>query len=99
MLDLIMNLFGYENINKIWIQPRYKIPKNKKFKCKMKFHDITGEFQDKIVINKSKILLDGYITYRICKYTKKKKRYVKVIVVDMDPITYDDLCRGYRKET
>lgn len=95
MLDLIMKLFGYIDINKIKIPGDYKIPTSDKLRCKMNFYTTTGKYQDQVVINKENIILDGYITYLLCKWASKK--YIKVIVMDCDHYTYKTLYRGYKK--
>ena len=81
MLDKIMNLLGYENINKILIPEAFKKPRIEKIRCKAKFYSSTGYFQDKIIINQKRILLDGYVTYCICKWTSRK--YVRVLKVNI----------------
>lgn len=94
MIDFIMNLLGYENINKIKIPNDYKIPRTNKMKCKADFYNATGQFQDKIIINKENILLDGYITLLLCKMAEKK--YVKVLKIRCNQETYKIAYRGYR---
>lgn len=94
MLDFIMKLLSYENIDRIKIPESYKIPRADKMKCKASFYATTGEFQDKIIVNKENILLDGYITYKICKWINKK--YVKVLRINDTPETYKVTYRGYR---
>ena len=69
MIDFLMKLLGYENINNIKIPAEYKIPGAEKLKCKMCFYQATGKFQDKIILNNENLLLDGYITFKICKWT------------------------------
>lgn len=94
MLDFIMNLFGYENVNKIRIPEGYKVPRADKIRCKLNFHNATGKFQDTIIINNQNILLDGYITLIICKWAEIK--YVKVLKIDTEPKDYELTYRGYR---
>lgn len=94
MLDFIMKLFGHENINKIKIPEGYRMPRIDKMKCKASFYAATGEFQDKIIINNKNILLDGYITYKICQWIGSK--YVKVLKIDVEPEIYKHSYRGYR---
>lgn len=94
MLDFIMSLFGYENIHKIKIPSGYKMPRAEKMRCKASFYATTGKFQDKIIINKEKVLLDGYVTFKLCKWIDKK--YIKVLKIDTNPETYKNAYRGYR---
>lgn len=95
MLDVIMKLLGYININKIKIPGDYKIPTSDKLRCKMNFYTTTRKYQDTVVINKENIILDGYITYLLCKWAGKK--YIKVVVMDCNHYTYKTLYRGYKK--
>lgn len=97
MLDLIMKFFGYENIYKIKIQKNYKIPRTEKLRSKANFYVTTGKFQDAIVINKDNVLLDGYVTFQLCKWANKK--YVKVIKMDADPEKYKNIFRAYRMKS
>lgn len=94
MIDFIMNLFGYENVEKIMIPEDYRIPRTDKMRCKANFYNATGEFQDKIIINQEKMLLDGYITLLLCKWTKRK--YVKVMKIKCNQQDYKLAYRGYR---
>ena len=86
MLDFIMNLFGYENINKILIQKDFKCPRKDKIIKKAKFYSETGKYQEMIIINQDKILLDGFSTYMICH--NQGKKYVKILKIYMDPKVY-----------
>ena len=97
MLDKIMRLFGYENIDNILIQKNYMTPNVKKIKCKAKFYAATGNFQDKVIINHNKILLDGYVTYTICKW--QGRRYIKVLKVWMRPEEYKHNYKFYQVKT
>ena len=94
MLDLIMKLLGYENIKKITISEGYKIPRADKLRCKLNFYKKTGKFQDKIIVNKENVLLDGYITYILSKWADIK--YVKILKIDTYPEVYKVMYRGYR---
>lgn len=94
MIDFIMNLLGYENINKIKVPEEYRIPRTDKMRCKANFYNVTGKFQDKIIINQERILLDGYITLLLCKWAKRK--YVKVMKINCSPAMYKLEYRGYR---
>lgn len=97
MLDFIMNLLGYENINKIKVPEGYKIPRSDKMRCKVNFHNATGKFQDKIIINQENMLLDGYITLILCRWAEMK--YVKVMKINCSPEVYKMEYRGYRLKT
>lgn len=97
MLDFILNLLGYTNINKIKVPEEYKLPRAEKLRCKTNFYIETGEFQDKIIINKKNVLLDGYITLLLCKWHEKK--YVKVMKIDCTQQKYKMTYRSYRLKT
>lgn len=97
MIDFFMKLMGYENINNIKIPSKYKVPGAEKLKCKMCFYQTTGEFQDKIILNNENLLLDGYITFKICKWIGIK--YVKVTRIDVQPELYFYSFRRYRLRT
>lgn len=97
MLDFIMRLLGYENINKIKVPEEYRIPRTDKMRCKANFYNTTGEFQDKIIINQEKVLLDGYITLLLCKWSERK--YVKAMKINCSPAMYRLEYRGYRLKT
>lgn len=95
MIEFIMNLLGFENINKIRVPEEYKIPRAEKLKCKVRFYNKTGKFHDKIIINNQKLLLDGYTTYLLCKWIEKK--YVKVIKINaIHQDFYNELYKGYK---
>ncbi len=94
MLDFIMNLLGYENIEKIKIPEEYKYPRTEKLKCKALFYERTGAFLDKVVINNEKTLLDGYITYILCQW--KKIKYIKILKINLSPEKYLSKYRAYR---
>lgn len=94
MLDLIMQLMGYENIENIKVSKEYKIPKSEKMRCKMKFYHTTGKFVDKIIINNANVLLDGYTTFLLCRWMKIK--YVKVIRINASVERYLEEYKSYR---
>lgn len=75
MLDLIMNLLGYENINKIKIPEDYKKPREIKLQAKRQFYRKYGVLPE-IILAKSGMLLDGFCSYYIAKVWNLK--YVKV---------------------
>lgn len=74
MLDLIMKLLGYENINKIKIPEEYKKPREIKLQRKRYFYLRYGVLPE-IILNGSGILVDGYCSYYIAKAANWK--YVK----------------------
>lgn len=75
MLDLIMKLLGYENINKIRIQEDYKKPREIKLEAKRHFYKKYGILPE-IILDKNNILLDGFCSYYIAQVWDIK--YVKV---------------------
>lgn len=87
MLDFIMRLFGYEKIDDIKIPSNYKVPRIKKLVCKIGFLQKTGKYLDKVVINKEKMLLDGYTTLILKRW--KEAKYIKVIEIDTTPELYN----------
>ena len=52
-------------------------PREEKMNYKISYYLITGKFEQPIVINKEGYLIDGYITYLICK--GRNKKYVRVV--------------------
>lgn len=94
MLDFIMKLLGYENVKNIKVPEGYKIPRAEKMRCKMCFYQTTGEFQDKIIVNNKNVLLDGYITFKLCEWAGIK--YIKIVRIDTQPETYLYSFRRYR---
>ena len=96
ILDSIMQIFGYMNIEKILIPDNYKTPRFEKLRCKAEFYKHTGKFLDRVVINKYGQLLDGYTTIFLAKSAKQK--YIKVIVVDMLKSEYMNTFRKYREK-
>lgn len=85
MIDFIMRLFGYENIDNIKIYNDYAKtpPRWKKLETKKWFYEATGKFLSLIVIEKNRTgewyLIDGYTSYLIAK--EKNIKYVKVVRV------------------
>lgn len=94
MLDLIMSLFGYENVSNIKIPKEFKSPRGDKMVCKLKFYLATGSFIDKIIINNENELLDGYTTLKLCKWLERK--YVKVTKIDVSIERYLNEFKIYR---
>lgn len=77
-MDRIMRLFGYENINNIKIQEKFKMkpPKYEKLLSKKLYHIQHHRFEQPIVLDRFNWLIDGYTTYLIAK--EMGKRYVKI---------------------
>ncbi len=75
MLDLIMKLLGYENINKIKIPEDYKRPREIKLQTKRQFYKRYGVLPE-IILDRSGMLVDGFCSYYIAKVWNLK--YVKV---------------------
>ena len=96
ILDPIMQILGYMNIEKILIPDNYKTPRFEKLRCKAEFYKHTGKFLDRVVINKYGQLLDGYTTIFLAKSAKQK--YIKVIVIDMLKSEYMNTFRKYREK-
>ena len=96
ILDSIMQIFGYMNIEKILIPDNYKTPRFEKLTCKAEFYKQTGKFLDRVVINKYGQLLDGYTTIFLAKAAKQK--YVKVDVIDMLKSEYMNTFRKYKEK-
>jgi hypothetical protein len=57
----------YVNIDDIVIQELFSQPSIEKITERLNYYKEYGKFEKDIVINKEKILLDGYITYLLCK--------------------------------
>ena len=87
LLDKIMRLFGYENIENIYIYDDFKKrpPKKDKMDFRRYYYDARKEFWVPIVIKKMRFvkhrywLEDGYTSYLIAKENNIK--YVKVMRV------------------
>lgn len=75
MIDLIMKLLGYENINKIKIPEDYKIPKEIKLQAKKHFYKKYGILPE-IILDRNNVLLDGFCSYYIAKVWNMT--YVKI---------------------
>lgn len=75
MLDLIMKLLGYENINKIKIPEEYKRPKEIKLRAKKSFYKKYGILPE-IILDKNNVLLDGFCSYYIAQVWNMT--YVKI---------------------
>lgn len=80
MIDKIMKLIGYEKLENIKIQEKFKKhPPNAMKMNKRKFYYYYNhhkKFYVPIVVNKNNILVDGYTSYLIAKEYKLK--YVPV---------------------
>lgn len=77
MLNLIMNLLGYENINKIMIPYEFRKPKQFKLEAKKKMLSKYGILPE-IIIDENYLLIDGFCSYFIAsayniKYVKVRK--------------------------
>lgn len=96
VIDKIIKVFGYMNIEKILIPNNYKTPQAQKLECKAKFYKKTGKFLDRVVVNKYGQLLDGYTTVFLAKAAKQK--YIKVIVIDMLKGDYMNAFRKYKEK-
>lgn len=78
MFRRIKSIFGlYEpgheywiSIDKIRILPRFQKStiRPSKWKRKLEYYHITGEFQSQIILHKDFTLVDGYSTYQIAKF-------------------------------
>lgn len=82
LLDKIMRLFGYENIENIHIYEDFKKhpPKEAKMMQRKIFYIVDNhKFYVPIVVNKRNYLQDGYTSYLIAKENNIK--YVKVVRV------------------
>lgn len=75
MLDLIMKILGYENINKIEIRADYKKPREIKVQAKKAFYRKYGVLPE-IILDKNNVLVDGFCSYYIARVWELK--YVKV---------------------
>lgn len=75
MLDLMMKLLGYENINKIKIPEGYKKPREIKLNAKKHFYKKHGILPE-IILDKNNVLLDGFCSYYIAQVWNIK--YVKI---------------------
>ena len=80
LLDKIMRLFGYENIENILIRISYKWhpPRKEKMEKRREFYHTYGILYTPIVLERQ-ILKDGYTSYLIAKENGIK--YVKVVRV------------------
>lgn len=96
LIDRILKVFGYMNIERILIPKDYKIPRAQKLECKARFYKQTGKFLDRVVVNKYEQLLDGYTTIFLAKVAKQK--YIKVIVIDMLKTDYMNTFRKYKEK-
>lgn len=86
MLDLIMKLLGYENINKIKIPEDYKKPKEIKLRAKKNFYKKYGILPE-IILDRKNVLLDGFCSYYIAQVwsmTYVKVRRVKGLAIGID---------------
>ena len=70
----------YINISDIVIQDSFSQPSIEKITERLNYYKEHGKFEKDIKINKSKILLDGYVTYLLCKLLNINT--VRVIVED-----------------
>ena len=79
IIDIIMRLFGYENINNIKIQEDFikHPPRESKMSARRMYCWVTDEFFVPIIIDENNILQDGYTSYLIA--AERKIKYVKVI--------------------
>jgi len=75
MLDLIMKLLGYENINKIKIPEEYKKPREIKLQAKKYFYKKYGILPE-IILDKNNVLIDGFCSYYIAQVWNMT--YVKI---------------------
>ena len=75
ILNLIMRIFGYKNIDKIIIPEYYRKPKRKKLQYKKEFYKRYGILPE-IILDQNNILIDGFCSYYIAKV--KNIKYVKV---------------------
>lgn len=81
IIDKIMELLGYININKIKIQDSFikHPPRGGKMRYKIEYKLANGEFEQPIVINAQGYLVDGYTTYLLAKALNKKYMPVEMI--------------------
>lgn len=79
LIDNIMRLFGYENIDNIKISIEFKktSPQLWKMGRAEVFWLKYGKFRSWIVVDSNYLLKDGYTTYLVAK--KYKVKYVKVV--------------------
>jgi hypothetical protein len=57
----------YVDIDDIVIQESFSQPSIEKISDRLNYYKEHGKFEKDIVINKENVLLDGYITYLLCK--------------------------------
>ncbi|MCI8618152.1 MAG: hypothetical protein HFJ60_08000 [Clostridia bacterium] len=74
LTDIVMKLFGYENINKIKIPEDYKKPREIKLQSKRNFYKKYGILPE-IILDRNGTLVDGFCSYYIAKVYNQK--YVK----------------------
>lgn len=75
ILNLIMRIFGYKNIDKIIIPEYYKKPRKEKLQHKKEFYKRYGILPE-IILDQNNILIDGFCSYYIARV--KNIKYVKV---------------------
>lgn len=73
----------YLNLDEVIIQDSFKEnkPSIEKITERLNYYNNNGKFSKEIIVNKDNVLLDGYITYLICKMLDKD--YIKVTVDDL----------------
>jgi hypothetical protein len=64
-------------------------PSIEKITERLNYYKNQGKFEKEITVNKDNVLLDGYITYLICKMLDKN--YVNVVVDEIPQIEEDSL--------
>ena len=81
LLDKILRLFGYENIENIKITWDFfkHPPRKEKMKLRRKYYKAFRDFYVPIILDKRRVLKDGYTSYLIAKENNIK--YVKVVRV------------------
>lgn len=72
----LIRKLGYEYIDNIRINKRWKLPRKLKMKVKRYYYMLYGMYESEIIIDKNNTLVDGYTTYLLEK--EKGKKIVKV---------------------
>lgn len=76
IIDKLIKALGYEYIDNIKINKRWKKPNVMKMLRKRYYYIIYGMYESEIIINKNNTLVDGYTTYLLEK--EKGKKIVRV---------------------
>ncbi len=79
LLDKIMKLFGYENIENIHIYKCFKAhpPRHEKMWVRRLMYRYDGTLYADIILDENNYLIDGYTSYLVAKENNLK--YVKVV--------------------